>query len=63
MTSVNDQKWHHVAGVCDGVQMYLYVDGRQDSSAKVAGKIRINDEPVYIGENAEEPGRYWNGWI
>jgi tetratricopeptide (TPR) repeat protein len=62
-TRVNDQKWHHVVGVCDVVQMYLYVDGRQDSSVKVARPIRINDEPVYIGENAEQPGRCWNGWI
>jgi hypothetical protein len=61
--SVNDGKWHHVAGVYDGQRMYLYVDGVVDSSQPASGGINTNDEPVYIGENSEMTGRFWNGLI
>ena len=61
--SVNDGKWHHVAGVYDGRNMYIYVDGKVDSSQPASGPISTNDQPVYIGENAEMTGRFWNGLI
>jgi hypothetical protein len=60
---VNDGQWHHVAGVYDGDELRLYVDGALDASAPTAGPINVNEYPVYIGENAEHPGREWNGLI
>jgi hypothetical protein len=60
---VNDDQWHHVAGVYDGTRMYLYLDGKLDVSVSSVGKIDTNDEPVYIGENSERPGRFWDGLI
>lgn len=62
-SNVNDGKWHHVAGVYDGQRMYLYVDGVVDSSQPASGGINTNDEPVYIGENSEMTGRFWNGLV
>jgi hypothetical protein len=62
-TNVNDGHWHHVAGVYDQEKIYLYIDGSQDASAEAPGKIRVNDEPVYIGENSQMPNRFWNGMI
>lgn len=62
-TRVNDGNWHYVAGVCDGQKMCLYVDGRLDASADVSGEIPTNQYPVLVGENAERPGRGWNGLI
>jgi WD40 repeat protein len=61
--NVNDGQWHHVAGVYDGVTIYLYVDGLLESAEHTWGNIDTNNEPVYIGENSEEPGREWNGLI
>jgi hypothetical protein len=61
--SVNDGQWHHVAGVCDGDKMYLYIDAVLDVSQAASGGIDTNDQPVYIGENSEMTGRYWNGLI
>ncbi len=61
--SVNDGKWHHIAGVYDGTKMYLYVDGELDVSAEATGRINTNSWEVLIGENAEQPGRFWNGLI
>jgi len=60
---VNDGKWHNIVGVYDGSKMYLYVDGTVDTSQPASGRINTNDEPVYIGENSENTGRYWNGLI
>jgi len=60
---VNDGHWHHVAGVYDEKKLYLYIDGSLDASAEVSGTIRVNDEPVYIGENSQMTNRYWNGLI
>jgi hypothetical protein len=61
--SIDDGKWHHIAGVYDGRKMVLYVDGSVDTSQPASGPIGTNDQPVYIGENAEMTGRFWNGWI
>jgi len=59
--SVNDGQWHHVVGVYDGTKTYQYVDGRLDVSAEATGRINTNSWEVLIGENAEQPGREWNG--
>ncbi len=61
--NVNDGRWHHAAGTYDGSRISLYVDGVPDVSADVTGSIKTNDAAVYIGENAEKPGRFWNGLI
>jgi hypothetical protein len=60
---VDDGQWHHTAGVYDGQGLYLYVDGNLDVSSEASGKIRVDDRPVYIGENAGAPNRFWNGLV
>jgi len=60
---VNDGRWHHAAGTYDGSRISLYVDGALDVSAEAVGRIKANDMAVYIGQNAEKPGRFWNGLI
>ncbi|HBG78522.1 MAG TPA: hypothetical protein DDW84_06745 [Phycisphaerales bacterium] len=61
--SVNDGLWHHVAGVYTGIRMYLYVDGVLDNYQDAIGSISTNSASVYIGENSEMTGRYFNGRI
>lgn len=61
--TVDDGLWHHAAGVYDGQKLYLYVDGNLDVSSEGSGKIRVDDQPVYIGENAGAPNRFWNGLV
>jgi hypothetical protein len=60
---VNDGQWHHAAGTYDGRKISLYVDGVLDVSEDAVGTIRTNDHEVHIGQNAEKPGRCWNGMI
>ncbi|MBC8468733.1 MAG: LamG domain-containing protein [Planctomycetes bacterium] len=61
--SVNDGQWHHIAGIYDGSKMYIIIDGNEDSSQPASGRINTNNAPVYIGENSENTGRFWNGMI
>jgi len=56
-------EWHHIAGVYDGKRMYVYVDGALDTSQDASGPISVDDDPVLIGENAAQRGRFWNGMI
>jgi tetratricopeptide (TPR) repeat protein len=60
---VDDDQWYHVAGVYDGTRICLYVDGKLDVSVSSTGRIDTNREPVYIGENSERRGRFWDGLI
>jgi hypothetical protein len=59
--SVNDARWHHVAGVYDGSSLKFYVDGQLDQTVSTSGNVSTNSYPVYFGENAEATGRHWNG--
>jgi beta-galactosidase len=61
--NVNDGNWHHVAGMYDGAEMRLYVDGKLDTAKPASGRILTNESPVFIGANAEKPGRCFNGLI
>ena len=61
--TINDGKWHHIAGVYDGEKMYIYMDGIVDVSQSASGAIATNDYPVFIGENAQETSRCWCGII
>ncbi|MHC4174650.1 MAG: tetratricopeptide repeat protein, partial [Planctomycetota bacterium] len=58
---VNDGKWHHIAMVCDGTKLYLYMDGKLDNEVLWPHDTTTDEFPVLIG--AEETGHYWNGLI
>lgn len=62
-TSVDDGKWHHVAGVFDGQALYLYIDGVLEAAKAAANSIDVGKYEVCIGENAQATGRQWNGSI
>ncbi len=62
-TSVNDGKWHHIAGVFDGSTLYLYIDGVLEAAKSGANSVSISNHNVLIGANAQVAGRDWNGLI
>ena len=37
--NVKDGQWHHVAGIYDGTNMFIYVDGTLDASQPATGLI------------------------
>jgi WD40 repeat protein/Flp pilus assembly protein TadD len=59
---VDNNRWHHVAGVYDGSKLCLYVDGTVDTCAEASGSITINESNVHISNNADV-SRHWNGLI
>ncbi|MCH7547125.1 MAG: hypothetical protein IID30_12065, partial [Planctomycetes bacterium] len=59
--SVNDGLWHHVAGVYDGSELLLYIDGVEDNAVTATGTMDTNNSAVYIGANAAVGGRNFNG--
>jgi len=61
--AVADNQWHHVAGVYDGTQGIIYIDGALDVAQAATGQLNASDFNLYIGENSQATGRYWNGLI
>ncbi|MFA6175423.1 MAG: LamG domain-containing protein [Phycisphaerae bacterium] len=56
-------RWYHVAGVYDGSYIAVYIDGSLNNWRSASGSISTNLALVYIGENSEATGRYFNGRI
>jgi beta-galactosidase len=61
-------RWHHLAGIYDGVEARLIVDGVVVDSRAHSGEIDHNPFPVNIGRNAalhgmEHPGQLSNALI
>jgi serine/threonine protein kinase/predicted Zn-dependent protease/Tol biopolymer transport system component len=62
-TNLNDNRWHHVAGVYDGRTATLYIDGRREVSATTSGSIPANRFNVWIGADSQLSRHAWNGLI
>lgn len=43
-------EWHHVAGVCDGQRVGLFIDGKRVSVRPLARTLKANDTPMTIGK-------------
>lgn len=50
-----DGQWHHVAGVADTDELFLYVDGELVGSLVVEPGIPATEFPWNVGRNAQEP--------
>jgi hypothetical protein len=57
--------WHHVAGVCDGTTLQVYVDGELKGTTKLQGQVNLSNESKWnIGRNEEFPSeRIFDGYI
>ncbi len=49
--TIDDGMWHHVAGVYNGTDMLLYVDGVEKNTTLFYPSIHENDESFYIGDD------------
>ena len=50
-------KWYHVAGVFDGRESRLYLNGKLVASTTRSGKRRTNDLPLMVGADVNGQGR------
>ncbi|HZK64630.1 MAG TPA: LamG domain-containing protein, partial [Puia sp.] len=66
-----NRHWHHLAGVSDGTNYKLYVDGKLVETKKgekrnprgETGTANYSGSPWGIGRNANSPERVFNGYI
>jgi hypothetical protein len=59
-------RWQHLAGVHDGSEIRLYLDGSLVASAAATGTRKRNGHPLYIGADTDgrgEPGSFFAGSI
>lgn len=45
--------WHHIAGIYDGKNITLFIDGRKVAEQKFSGNINHNHFPVGVGKNIQ----------
>jgi hypothetical protein len=64
-TSINDGRWHHVAGVRAGAQTFIYVDGQLENTFTIgAGTLANPTGYLSIGRyGSTTTGYYWQGGI
>lgn len=55
--------WYHIAGVYDGTNMNLYVNGTLDDKIAQSGNIVPNSDPIDIGKKTHWPDMKFNGSI
>jgi hypothetical protein len=56
-------EWHNVIGRFDGRNINVYVDGMLDGTVPTTVPIGTNTTSMFIGDNPEATGRYWDGLI
>ncbi len=54
--SLNTKRWHHIAGVYDGSEVRLYIDGKKVASAPASGVRTTNNHPFIIGADVNSRG-------
>ncbi|MFG0264656.1 MAG: LamG-like jellyroll fold domain-containing protein [Rhodopirellula sp. JB055] len=50
-------EWTHVAGVFDGENVRIYVDGKQISSVAAKGTRKTNNYPLFVGADTDKAGQ------
>jgi hypothetical protein len=50
-------RWHHLAGVHDGAELRLYVDGELVATGKGSGERKRNRLPLLVGADPDGDGR------
>lgn len=55
-TQFATNKWYHIAFVCTGTSLALYVNGVLDNTVNLPGKtVKLNSHNIWFGNSAERP--------
>jgi len=57
-TAVNDGEWHHLVGIYDGTNSYIYVDGELENSGAKNNLLNNTGEQLDIGTNYRRSNRF-----
>jgi hypothetical protein len=60
---INDDRWHQVAGVVDGKQVLIYVDGVLKDGALWPHGIGIHNRPLLFGKSNETGANFFKGGL
>ena len=60
---IDDDKWHFVVAVYDGLVMKLYIDGAFESSGPANGDFNTTGGNLYIGSTPNNNSEYFDGSI
>ncbi len=55
-TTLETDRWYHLAGVFDGRELRLYIDGKLAASTSASGQRRTNTLPLIIGADVTGDG-------
>lgn len=58
-----DYNWHHIAGIYDGKEVKLLIDGNVVANVRFSGKISRSYFPVGIGKNLQRNGSSFAGYL
>ena len=61
ISTLETGRWYHIAGVYDGSNMKIYIDGAEDASVAQSGSFTSNSD-FYIASN-DGSGRYLDGRV
>lgn len=53
---LSQQTWHHAAGVYDGSEVRLYINGKRVATRPASGPRATNGHPLYIGADPDRRG-------
>lgn len=62
-TAINNNQWHHVAIVYNGVTKAIYIDGVLNGSTNFTSSISNNNFAVRLGQNQEYSAADYGGWL
>ena len=60
---LSTDRWHHIAGVYDGMELRLYIDGRLVARKTGSGTRDTNQLPFMIGADVNEQGQATSPFI
>ncbi len=55
--------WHHLAGIYDGSELNLYIDGESMATTEYSGSIAISTFNVSIGSDTQQTWMWYDGSI
>jgi hypothetical protein len=57
--------WHHIAGICDGKSLKVYIDGQLKNTVQLQDRVNLSvPNKFVIGRNEEFPGqRIFDGYV
>ena len=59
------RQWHHIAGVCDGTSLRIYIDGVLKATTRLDGPVNLSITNKWtLGRNEEFPNaRIFDGYM